>query len=173
MVKKLFADAKQALIIAYSAGVLASKAQEYAQADLLKYAASISNEQLEKYLCRARKRLELTSTQIDKLLNAKYRDAKVATGTSSFFYHWLEPNLDLADQAEDLIKQLEWTIKSSFILAEAREADPTRLGARPKASPEPGNDSGMYPNVATLKEAAATSPDRTQDWVHETRCGFQ
>ena len=57
----------------------------------------------------------------------------------------------------------------SFILAEAREADPTRLGARPKASPEPGNDSGMYPNVATLEEAAATSPDRTQDWIHESK----
>ena len=27
----------------------------------------------------------------------------------------------------------------------------------------------MYPNVATLKEAAATSPDRTQDWVHESK----
>ena len=39
-VPQVFSDAKQALDLAYSAGALESKAQGYAQADSLKYAAS-------------------------------------------------------------------------------------------------------------------------------------
>ena len=56
----------------------------------------------------------------------------------SFFYHWLEADLNLADKAEDLINKLEDTIKRSYVLAKAREANPTWLGARPKERPELG-----------------------------------
>ena len=118
------------------------------------------------HLSRARKRLELTSTQIDELLGTKYRDAKVPTGTNSFCYHWLEADLDLADKAEELIKQLEYTIKRSYVLAKTRESNPTGLGARTKERPEPGKESKVYP---TLEEEAAPAPDRTQDWVHESK----
>ena len=110
MIKKVFVDTKPALDVAYSAGVLASRTQGHAQADSLKFAANLPEEQMKEYLSRARKRLELTSTQIDKLYCTKYRDAKVSTGTNSFFYHWMEPNLDQADKAEELI-QLGCTIK--------------------------------------------------------------
>ena len=59
----------------------------------------------------------------------------------SFFYHWLEADLNLADKAEDLINQLKDTIKRSYILAKTREATPTGLGARPNEHPGPGNES--------------------------------
>ena len=160
MIKKEFVDTKQALDVAYSAGVLASRTQSHAQEDSLRFAANFPDEQMRGYLTRARKRLELTSTQIDKLLDTNYRNAKVATLSNSFFYHWLEADLDLADKAEELIKQLEYTIKRSYVLAKTMEANPTGLGARPKERPEPGNESKVYP---TLEEEAAPAPDRTQD----------
>ena len=56
LVTKVFSNAKQALDLAYLAGALASKAQGYAQADSLRYAASIQRKDLEDHLCRARKK---------------------------------------------------------------------------------------------------------------------
>ena len=59
----------------------------------------------------------------------------------SFFYHWLEADLNLADKAEDLISQLKDTKKRSYVLAKTREANPIGLGASLKEHPEPGNES--------------------------------
>ena len=82
----------------------------------------------------------------------------------------MEADLNLADKAEDLISQLEDTIKRSYVLAKAREANPTWLGARPKERPEPGNKSNTYSTVpTTLEEEAAPAPDRTQDWDQESK----
>ena len=73
----------------------------------------------------------------------------------------MEADLDLADKADNLIKQLKDTINRSYSLAITREKNPTRLGARPK---EPGNKSNAYPTVpTTLEEEVAPAPDRTQD----------
>ena len=79
-------------------------------------------------------------------------------------------DLDLADKAENLISQLEDTIKRSYVLAKAREVNPTWLVARPKECPEPGNKSNAYPTVPTaLEEEVTPTPDRTQDWVQESK----
>ena len=40
------------------------------------------------------------------------------------------------------------------------------MGAKPK---EPGYGSGMYPGLPALEEVAETTPDRTHDWVHESK----
>ena len=61
-------------------------------------------------------RLKLTSAQIDELVSTRYRDAEEPELTNSFFYHLLEADLDLADKAENLISQLEDTIKRSYVL---------------------------------------------------------
>ena len=141
--------------IAYSAGVLASRTQGHAQADSLRFAANFPDEQMRGYLTRARKRLELTSTQIDELLSTKYRDAKLSACTNSFFYHWLETDLNLADKAEELIRQLEYTIKRSYVLAKTREANPTGLGAIPKERPEPGKD--ISKSAHNIRRGSCTS----------------
>ena len=78
-------------------------------------------------------------------------------------------DLVFADKAEDLIRQLKDIIKRSYVLAITKISDPNRLGARPKERPEPGYDSGMYPDLQTLEEVAETTPDRTHTWVHESK----
>ena len=160
MIKKVFEDTKQALDIAYSVGVLSSKTQGHAQEESLRFSASLPDKQMRGELSRTRKRLEQASTKIDELLDTKYIDAKVPTDMNSFFYHWLEADLDLADKAEDLIRQLEDTIKRSYVLALTKISDPTRLGARPKDNYIANQK--MYP---TLEEEAAPAPERTKDWV--------
>ena len=69
MVKKVFVDTKQALDVAYSAGVLASRTQGHSQEESLRFAANLPDEQMRGHLSKGRKRLELTSTQIDELVS--------------------------------------------------------------------------------------------------------
>ena len=90
MIKKVFVDTKQALDVAYSAGVLASKTQGHAQEESLRFSANLPDKQMRGELSRARKRVEQASTKIDELLETKYKDAVVPADTKSFFYHWLE-----------------------------------------------------------------------------------
>ena len=156
MVRKVFEDTKQALDVAFSAGVIASKTQNHAQEESLRFSSSLPDSQMRDELSRARKRLKKASTKIDELLNTKYKDEEVPADTNSFFYHWLEDDLNFADKAEGLVRQLEDTIKRSYVLAITKISDPTRLGARPK----------VYP---TLEEEAAPAPERTQDWVHVSK----
>ena len=114
-----------------------------------------------------RLRLKSTNAKINELVSTRYRDSEEPELTNSFFYHWLEADLDLADKADNLIKQLKDTIKRSYSNAKTREINPTRLGARPK---EPGNKSNAYPTVpTTLEEEVAPTPDRTQDRVQESK----
>ena len=87
---------------------------------------------MEDKLNKARKRLKITSNLFAKLLNIKYKDEDVPDTTNNFFYHWLEDDLTFADRAEDLVRELQDTIKRSHALALAKVSDPSSLGARPK-----------------------------------------
>ena len=75
-IREVFADTKQALDMAYSAGILASRTQGYARADSIQYAAGFSGEEIKEKLSRARMRLKSSSSQINKLISTKYRDAE-------------------------------------------------------------------------------------------------
>ena len=113
-------------------------------------------------LSRARKRLKKTSTLITELLSIKYKDEEIPAGTNSFFCHWFEDDLNFADRAEGLVKQLEDTIKRSYDLAITKLSDPTNLGARPK-------DTYIASHQPSLEEEAAPAPERTKDWVHMSK----
>ena len=144
--------------VAYSAGVLTSKTQNHAQEESLRFSASLPDSQMREELSRARKRLKKASTKTDKLLDTKYKDEEVPADTNSFFYHWLEEELDFADKAEGLVRRLEDTIERSYVRAISKVSDPTRLGARPKDKFIARQK--VYP---TLEEEAAPAPNRTQD----------
>ena len=160
MVRKVFEDTKQALDVAFSAGVLVSKTQNHAQEESIRF--SLPDSQMRDELNRATLLLKKTSTNIDELLNKKYKDKEVPADTNSFFYHWFEDDLNFADKAEGLVRQLEDTIKRSYDLAITKVSDPTSLGARPKDTYIASHQK-MYP---TLEEEAAPAPERTRDWVH-------
>ena len=51
---------------------------------------------------------------------------------NNFFYHWFENELEFADKAESLVRELEDTMKRSLTLAVKKLSDPVNLGARPK-----------------------------------------
>ena len=73
-----------------------------------------------------------TSKLIANLLKIEYADEEMPAYKNNFFYRWFENELTFADKAENLVKDLEDTMKRSLTLAVKKLSDPTSLGARPK-----------------------------------------
>ena len=168
------------------------------QDESVKYSSSLPESQMEDKLNKARRRLKITSKLITNFLNLKYKDENVPDTTNNFFYHWLEDDLTFADRAEDLVRELQDTIKRSYALALAKVLDPSSLGARPKdtyiyknqtkqihnAGLNQSSDTAqetrsrqaetsashqkIYPQCP-LEEEAAPAPERTVDWVNVSK----
>ena len=102
---------------------------------------------MEDKLNKARKWLKITSNLITKFLNIKYKDEDVPDTTNNFFYHWLEDDFTFADRAEDLVRELQDTMKRSYDLALAKVSDPSSLRARPKDTYIYKNQTKQMPNA--------------------------
>ena len=146
-VRKVFEETEKTLDAAFLAGVLASKVGYHAQDESVKYSSSLPESQMEDKLNKARRRLKITSKLITNFLNLNYKDENVSDTTNNFFYHWLEDDLTFADKAEDLVRELQDTIKRSYALALAKVSDPSSLGARPKDTYIYKNQTKQIPNA--------------------------
>ena len=106
-IREVFADTKQALDIAYSAGILTSKTPGYARADSIQYAANFPGGKMKEVLGEARIYLKSTIIAIKGLAKDTNRDSEVPELTNSFLQHWLEADTKLLKQAGDLMKKLK------------------------------------------------------------------
>ena len=123
----MFEDTEKALDVAFSAGVLASKVEDHAQEESVKYSSSLPESQMKEEPSKARKQMSKTSKLITNLLNIKYEDEEMPADKNNFFYHWFEDDLTFADNAENLVKDLEDSIKRSLTLPVKKLSDPTSL----------------------------------------------